>query len=150
MSEKIKVIKETTKEILDRLKTKADVMVTELPDEIKIDIISDDSPMIIGARGQNLYSLEHLVRVIANKQLDEFAYINIDSAGYKEKRRRQVEELVSKAIKLVLENSEPFEFDAMNPSERKIVHTLCQPVDGITSESSGEGESRRVVIRLDK
>jgi spoIIIJ-associated protein len=150
MSEKIKVIKETTKEILDRLKTKADVMVTELPDEIKIDIISDDSPMIIGARGQNLYSLEHLVRVIANKQLDEFAYINIDSAGYKEKRRRQVEELVNKAIKLVLENSEPFEFDAMNPSERKIVHTLCQPVDGITSESSGEGESRRVVIRLDK
>jgi len=148
MQNKIKDIKQITKDIIDLLKYNAEVMVLEEGDGVKINIISSDPSLMIGYNGQNLYALEHVVRLLANKNQEDFVYINLDVADYKNKRKSMLEDMVKKAVTQIKKDQKNVEFESLNPSERKIVHTLCQPIDGITSESTGEGQDRKIIIKV--
>jgi len=145
---KVQTIKQTIQEVIDYLKIKAEITVAEDGEGFKAEISSDESSLIIGVRGQNLYSLEHLIRVLASKRLGEHVYINLDISGYKERRNKRLEEIVTLTIEKVKKSKKPIELESMSASERKLVHTLCQSIEGIISESAGEGMSRRVVIKI--
>lgn len=148
MINKVQTIKTITKELIDYIKVKADVMVLEEGDSYKIEIISEEPSLIIGMKGQNLYALEHLVRLLVNKRIDEFAYLSLDICDYKKRRKSELENMVNKIVSKVKQDKKSHELESMNPADRKIIHTICQSVDGITSESIGFGNDRKVVIKI--
>ena len=49
----------------------------------------------------------------------------------------------------VLKTGRNRSLEPMNPYERRIIHTAVQDIEGVVSNSFGEGEGRRVVIAVE-
>ncbi len=116
-------------------------------------IAVDDGNLLIGAHGDTLYAIDHLVKkIIENKRAQkddqsEEAMFLVDVNDY---RSRQIRDLQAKAL-MMAERARSFQYDVelspMTAYERLIVHTTLQDTPNVKTESQGEGRSRRVVIR---
>lgn len=114
-------------------------------------VITSDSPKeLIGPRGETLRALEYIVRKIAEKRGVSDRHYIIDVDGY---RTNQIKELQQKA-KIMADRARSFEYDVemnpMNAYERLIVHATLADIPQINTESRGEGDERRVVIKYTK
>lgn len=105
-----------------------------------------DSRFLIGQHGSNLYALEHILRSILNKEgLSE--RISIDINGYKEDKDRMITNIARESADQAHRERKPVILRPMNAYERRIVHmTICAD-DRVETESIGEKEERRVVIK---
>lgn len=101
---------------------------------------------IIGRRGDTLDALQYLVGLVANRVEDEYYRVTIDVGNYREKRRKSLVELAHKMAKQAAKTGRRHSLEAMNPYERRIVHTAVQEVAGATSWSVGSEPNRHVVI----
>jgi spoIIIJ-associated protein len=151
--------------LLDLMEIKADVVPVEeappdeSPDEeaplgnaadttsvISFDVQGDDLGILIGRRGQTLASLQYIVRLIVGHQAQVWLPIVIDIEGYKKRRNESLQALAWRAAEQVKAQRMPFALEPMPAFDRRIIHlTLADHLD-VTTQSSGEGESRRVVI----
>jgi len=114
---------------------------------IILDIKGDDLGILIGRRGQTLSCLQYLVRIIVGHQTETWVPIIIDVEGYKQRRYKALQDLALRLAEQVQARKMPFTLEPMVAYERRIIHlTLADHADVIT-ESTGEGEARRVVIR---
>lgn len=106
----------------------------------------DGSGTLIGRRGDTLDALQYLAAMIANKGDKEYFRITLDSCGYRDKRRKTLEELAARISKSVLRTGRSTTLEPMNPYERRIIHSAVSTVEGVTSRSIGEEPYRKVVI----
>lgn len=107
---------------------------------------SSDSRFLIGQGGSNLYALEHLLRSILYKNgfTDR---MSIDINGYKEDKDRMIVRIAKEAASQAAREHKPVVLRPMNAYERRIVHmTVCDDKN-VTTESIGEKEERKVVIK---
>jgi spoIIIJ-associated protein len=117
------------------------------PAPIVFDVEGDDLGILIGRRGQTLACLQYIVRLIAGKQLREIAPpIVIDVNGYKQRRYQSLRMLAQRIAEEVIANGEPFTLEPMPAYERRIVHLALADNPGVTTESTGLGEDRKVVV----
>jgi len=137
-------IKEAAQEILKIIGFEGEVV--EDGQEIKIKIINDEARYLIGRSGENLGALQHLLRSIAAKQQIAGNFL-VDINDYQKNR---LEELTEAALLLadeVIRRQIARRLSPMNSYERRIVHMALKNIDGIITESEGEGEERRIVVR---
>lgn len=106
----------------------------------------DGSGTLIGRRGDTLDALQYLAAMIANKGDKEYFRITLDCCGYREKRRKTLEDLAARICKSVLRTGRSTTLEPMNPYERRIIHSAIATVEGVTSRSIGEEPFRKVVI----
>ncbi|MDR2973575.1 MAG: single-stranded DNA-binding protein [Propionibacteriaceae bacterium] len=104
---------------------------------------------LVGANGEVLEALQDLSRLAVLTKLGRHSRLMLDIAGYREKRRQEIKEIVAAAIAEVRSSGEPVALAAMNPFERKIAHDTVA-AEGMYSESEGEADKRHVVIRVAK
>ncbi len=109
-------------------------------------VISFDSDAIIGKRGETLDALQYLASMICNKGSKEYYRITVDSCGYREKRKKSLEELAAKISKSVLKTGRSAALEPMNPYERRIIHSAVSEIEGVSSRSVGEEPHRKVII----
>ena len=95
---------------------------------------------VIGHRGETLDALQYLAGLAANNTS------GLNFGNYREKREQALNGLAAKVCEQVLRTGRSRALEPMNPYERRIIHTAVQGIDGVISESVGEGSSRRVVI----
>ena len=107
-------------------------------------VISFDSDAIIGKRGETLDALQYLASMICNKGSKEYYRITVDSCGYREKRKKSLEELAAKISKSVLKTGRSAALEPMNPYER--IHSAVSEIEGVSSRSVGEEPHRKVII----
>ena len=113
---------------------------------ITLDVTGDDLGILIGRRGQTLSSLQYIVRLIVAHQEKARVPIVIDVEGYKQRRYGALQALAWRVAEQVKDKGRSFALEPMPAYERRIIHlTLADNPDVIT-ESSGEGEARKVVI----
>ncbi|MFH0846551.1 MAG: R3H domain-containing nucleic acid-binding protein, partial [Chloroflexota bacterium] len=106
----------------------------------------EDLGILIGRRGQTLASLQYIVRLILSHRLGTQVWVNLDVEGYKKRRYESLEKLAQRVAEQVRAQGTSFTLEPMPPDERRIIHlTLAQEPD-ITTESTGEGDDRKVVI----
>lgn len=74
-------------------------------------------------------------------------HVNVDIAGYKEQRLRNIERQIEDIAKEVLSSKIDVSLDPMNAYERRKVHTIISNIDHLKTESVGEGKERHIVIR---
>jgi len=112
-------------------------------------IKTKDSGALIGSRGENLQALNHLVKKIVEKNLNEGETLQL-MLDVNEYRSRQIEDIKSKA-KMLAERARLFKYDVemspMNAYERMVVHATFTDDPNIMTESYGDGKFRRVVIK---
>ena len=111
-----------------------------------IKISGDDAGALIGRKGETMEALSYLTGLAANRSDDSFEKISVDVADYRQKREKDLEASAKKAAAKVLKTGRPFGFEPMNPYDRRIIHAAISQIEGVKSESKGEGSSRRVMV----
>ncbi len=113
---------------------------------VAFNVEGDDLGILIGRRGQTLSCLQYIVRIIVGHQQQVWMPIVIDVEGYKQRRYQALQVLARNMAEQVEAKGTPFTLEPMSAYERRIIHlTLADHPDVIT-ESTGEGEARKVVI----
>ncbi|HEX8033107.1 MAG TPA: RNA-binding cell elongation regulator Jag/EloR [Ktedonobacterales bacterium] len=140
--------------ILGHMNVRAEVEVAEAlneEDPLILNIRSEDPAllsMLIGRRGETLASLQLLVSLIVSKQVGSRERIIVDAESYRERREQNLRAMAERIAQQVRRSGNPVTLEAMPPSERRIIHmTLSEDID-ISTESTGEGDQRRVVVSL--
>jgi len=115
-------------------------------DTIYISVTGQDCGTVIGRHGETLDAISYLTNLVANKHSEEHIRVSLDIGGYKKRREEIVISLAKKAAARVLHTGSPVTMEAMNPSERRIVHFALQSFGGVSTHSEGEEPERRVVV----
>ena len=101
---------------------------------------------LIGRRGETMESLSYLASLVANRLEGDYIKLGLDVAGYRDKRESDLTALAQRIGAKVRKTGRSFAMEPMNPYERRIIHSAIGKMDGVRSESKGEGRDRRVVI----
>ena len=101
---------------------------------------------LIGRRGETLESLSYLASLVANRLEGDYIKLGLDVAGYRDKRESDLTALAQRIGTKVRKTGRSFAMEPMNPYERRIIHSAISKIEGVRSESKGEGRDRRVVI----
>ena len=121
--------------------------------EKKITINGQSAAILIGHHGETLDSLQYLANLAANKRIDgkkgEYVKISVDVEGYRAKREETLRALARKMASRVIKYKKSVMLEPMNPYERRIIHSEIQGIEGVSTNSIGSENNRKVVIFLD-
>lgn len=110
----------------------------------------DDGGLLIGRHGATLDALQYLtLRVLQAEGLDRMR-ITLDVAGYRTRREKTLRQLAQTVAAKVLDTGEAYHFEPMSAMERRVVHMTIMGVEGLATESEGEGRRRHVVVFRDR
>ena len=116
-------------------------------DVIICNIKTEDSSFLIGQYGLNLQSLQHIARVIIRKKIIQPVNFILDVNSYRQEKKDSVVRLARNLAEEVISGKSQIVMRPMTAYERRIVHMELSKNDRIKTESIGEGESRRIVIK---
>ena len=151
-------IAETVRSVVEALLTRLGVVASIEPyvppfvgggDEatpIAFDIKGEDLGILIGRGGQTLSCLQYIVRLIVAHQTKSWLPIIIDVEGYKQRRYETLQALARRIAEQVTAKGVPFTLKPMSAYERRIIHLTLADHPDVATQSTGEGEARRVVI----
>ena len=111
-----------------------------------IDLAGEDSGLLIGRRGQTLQALQFLVNLIVRKQFDGVRVV-LDVENYRQRREASLREMATKIAERVAQTNRSITLEPMPPADRRIIHTTLTDHPSVATESTGEGEGRKVTIR---
>ncbi len=111
-----------------------------------IKIAGEDAGCLIGRKGETMEALSYLTSLAANRFEDSDEKISVDVADYRQKREKDLQQMAKKMAAKVVKTGRFYSFEPMNPYERRIIHATVGTIEGVRSESKGEGSQRRVVI----
>lgn len=119
--------------------------------ELQLDKDREDSRqgfgMMIGSRGETLLALEYILALMINRGRENWIRVYLDMDGYRKRRQEELKEIAIKTADKVRFLHEPVELMPMSNHDRRIVHTVLSGIEGIVTESTGEGRDRKVVVR---
>ena len=101
---------------------------------------------LIGRRGETMESLSYLASLVANRLDGDYIKLGLDVSGYRGKREQDLAALAQRIGNKVRKTGRSFAMEPMNPYERRLIHSAIGKMEGVRSESKGEGKDRRVVI----
>lgn len=119
-------------------------------ESILVNIDGDDTGYLIGYRGEVLNSLQNILTNVASKDVDGKVRIQLNISGYREKRKKDLENLADKIAKNVMKTKKSIAIEPMSAYERKIIHLRLQDNDKVTTHSVGEEPYRKIVVSLKK
>ena len=101
---------------------------------------------LIGRRGETMESLSYLASLVVNRMEGPYIKLGLDVGGYRNKREDDLSALAKRIADRVIRTGCYYEMEPMNPYERHIIHTAIADIEGVRSESKGEGPARHVVL----
>jgi spoIIIJ-associated protein len=111
-----------------------------------------DAGVLIGHHGETLDALQYLSNLSANRKIPgekkEYVKMTVDVEGYRAKREETLRSLARKMADKVLKNKKSVMLEPMNPYERRIIHSEIQNIDGVSTNSIGSENNRKIVIYL--
>ncbi len=116
--------------------------------KLGLEIVSDDSAIIIGRKGKNLDAIQLLVNVYGG-QLNMGTKIVVDSENYRLRHEENLVKLAFRSAEQVKRSGRSRLLEPMNPFERRLVHTALNKAEGVTTKSEGEGLYKQVRISID-
>lgn len=127
-----------------------DVKYDEENRDIDIDLSGDEMGVLIGKRGQTLDSLQYLVSLVVNKDVEEYIRVKVDTENYRKRRKETLENLAKNIAYKVKRTKRPVSLEPMNPYERRIIHAVLQNDKYVETYSEGEEPFRKVVVNISK
>ena len=146
----------TTTEVLDRIIALLGVDVVATLTQVEredlggpvFEIEGDDAGLLIGRRGDTLKALQFLVKYLVSQKLDTNVNLLVDVEGYQDRRHQSLMNMARRVAQSVADSGRAITLEPMPPNERRIVHMALADHQQVTTESTGSGASRQVVIFL--
>lgn len=141
-----KDVEEFLKEFLVKISPEAKSTV-EIKDKcLYIFINGENIGNLIGYRGETLYSIENILKAIANKKSENRVIVRLDIENYKQRRVETLEEVAKKKASIVERTGKMITLEPMKAYERKIIHSVLQDNPNVETRSIGQEPKRRIVI----
>ena len=144
------------KKLLENMHIDAEIE-TELRDngEYLININGEEAGVLIGHHGETLDALQYLCNLAANKKDGEaedreYTRVVVDISGYRAKREETLRLLARRMADRALKYKRSVSLEPMPSHERRIIHSEVQKIEGVTTNSVGSENNRRVVIFPEK
>lgn len=102
--------------------------------------------LLIGRRGDTLRSLQFLVNTLVQRSSGRWPQIVIDIGNYRQRRQESLEGLARRIAEQVRTSGRAHQLDPMQPYDRRIIHMALREDDTVRTESTGEGENRRITV----
>ena len=113
---------------------------------LNVDMEGEDMGILIGKRGQTLDSLQYLTSLVVNKDVKDYVRVKLDTEDYRKRRKETLENLAKNIANKVKRNQKPVTLEAMNPYERRIIHSALQNNNAVETYSEGNEPYRHVVV----
>jgi len=110
------------------------------------DIRSDNTAVIIGRQGQTLDALQLLINIHAGRISDDRVRVTVDAEDYRKRRERQLVRFANKVAEQVRRSRGSKLLEAMNPFERRLIHTTLNKQQNIETISEGEGLYKKIRV----
>ena len=122
-------------------------------DDTVITVDGEGAGLLIGHHGDTLDSLQYLANLAANKKVKgekrDYVKVTLDVEGYRAKREEALRTLARRMAGKVLKGKKSVMLEPMNPYERRIIHSEVQGIEGVSTNSIGSENNRRIVMFLD-
>ena len=122
-------------------------------DDTVITVDGEGAGLLIGHHGETLDALQYLANLAANKKVKgekrDYVKISLDVEGYRAKREEALRALARRMAAKVVKGKKSVMLEPMNPYERRIIHSEVQGIEGVSTNSIGSENNRRVVMFLD-
>ncbi|MGW8185471.1 MAG: Jag family protein [Candidatus Moraniibacteriota bacterium] len=145
------IIKSITEDLLKKIGFEGEVMVSDSKED-KNKFVCDirtqkDVNFIIGQNGDNLQALQHIVRLLVRKQTDENIKFILDVNSYKRDQEASVIELAKSMANQAILDKKAVVMRPMSAYNRRLVHMYLADNEEVITESTGDEDERRVVIK---
>ncbi|MGI2335294.1 MAG: RNA-binding cell elongation regulator Jag/EloR [Dehalogenimonas sp.] len=153
----ITITTDIVQNLVDRMGLDADVeylpdaMLTEESENesgMVFDILGEDLGLLIGRHGQTLSNFQYLVRILVAQRIKEYLPILVDVNGYRQRRFKALEVMARRTAEQVRIKRMPFSMEPMPAFERRIIHMVLAGDPAVTTQSTGVGDDRKVVVVL--
>ena len=122
-------------------------------EDTMITVDGEGAGILIGHHGETLDAIQYLANLAANKKVKgekrEYNKITLDIEGYRAKREEALRALARRMAAKVIKAKKSVMLEPMNPYERRIIHSEVQNIEGVSTNSIGSENNRRVVMFLD-
>ena len=144
--------KDFLKEVFEAMNLVVVIKTTYKEEEgtLDIELSGDEMGVLIGKRGQTLDSLQYLVSLVVNKDVENYIRVKVDTEDYRKRRKQTLENLAKNISYKVKKTKRAVILEPMNPYERRIIHSALQNDRFVTTHSEGEEPFRHVVVTLKK
>jgi len=152
MKEQNETIKKTLEELLLKMGFSPTIEIDESFETEKDGIIcnistKEDSSFLIGQYGVNLQAIQHIARLLVRKKTNEKTRFIIDVNSYRKQKNESVIELAQEAAETAVAEKRAVVMKPMSNYERRLVHLELSKDTRILTESIGEGEGRKIVVK---
>ena len=146
------VVRDFLTEVFDKMNLEVEIITKfdEIEGVIDIELKGPEMGVLIGKRGQTLDSLQYLTNLAVNRKSDNYLRVKIDTEDYRRRRKETLENLAKNMAYKVKRTKRPVSLEAMNPYERRIIHSALQNDKYVVTHSEGEEPYSHVVITLKK
>ena len=132
--------------VLDAMGFEARVEVYDAGGFIAADVAPDNTALFIGQKGETIDALQYLVNVSVFRERPFFKRVVLDAEGYRQRRVEAIQGMAHRTARRAVRERRTVELPPMNSSERRVVHLFLSDNPGVTTESEGSGDNRRVKV----
>ena len=141
-------IKELTQRFFKNMGFSSEIKSLEMKEDIYfLDLESNDARILIGEGGDILFKIQSILNKIINKELGQDLCLDLDINGYKKTRTQYLIEMSKNLAKEVLESKQAKSIGNLSAYERRVIHMQISQFPELSTESCGEGEERKIIIK---
>jgi len=141
-----KFIEKIAEELLKDMGLDGKVVVTDSEGKFSVNIKGEDLGILIGYHGETLNAFQLILSMIVYRKTDKWVKILVDIGDYRQEREGKLREIAESSAQKARFLQKSVELKPMNPYERMIIHSAVSTIEGVKSESAGEGKDRHVII----
>jgi len=153
--ERNKIILEVACDLLETINREVDdIFVEDIESEeedeveqVLVGVTVADPASLIGYRGRSLASIQQIMSLMIKNKLGYFVRVLLDVNEYRAEQKNRLKEMVISTANRVKESGKAASLSPMSSYERRLCHMAISEVEGVMTESEGEGEDRHVVIK---
>lgn len=148
----LKIAEDLTEGLLKLIgvEAKAEVQEDKENGVIKIQIETPEPGILIGYHGETLSAFQVVLGIMISRKLGEWIRVAVNIGDYREKREEVLRQMALTAAQKAKFSGEPVVLPELSASERRIIHLVLVDHPDAISQSEGEGENRRLVVKPKK
>jgi len=140
-------IEKEVKEFFLKMGFEVELKISTRESSFKIDVQTKEFQVLIGEKGKTLLEIQHLLSAILKKKINNEIFVDLDIAGYKERKIKYLKELAKAVADEVALTKKEKILEPMPAYERRIIHLELASRSDVTTESIGKEPNRRVIIK---
>ena len=132
--------------LVDAMGIDATVDAHDAGDAIAVDVITKETGLFIGQKGETIDAIQYLLNVVVYKNRPFAKRIIVDSEGYRQRRIEAIQGMAHRTARRAVRERRPLSLPPMSAAERRVVHLFLQENPKVTTSSEGKDDARKVVV----